>query len=56
MVICLCHKTRLSGLGILIAGRFKYVLMHGERMRWRNFVRRYEFTAQHDEGDYPEDD
>ena len=43
-------------LQMLIAERFKYVLMSGEVMRWRKcFVRRYEFTAQHDEADYPHD-
>jgi hypothetical protein len=44
-------------LQMLIADRFKYVLLNGEAMRWRKaLVRRYEFTAQHDEADYPDDD
>ena len=41
---------------MLIADRFKYVLMSGEAMRWRKcFIQRYEFTAQHNEADYPDD-
>jgi hypothetical protein len=42
---------------MLIAERFKYVLLYGEAMRWRKcFVHRYEFTAQHDEADYPDEE
>lgn len=42
---------------MLIAGRFKYLLMNGEAMRWRKcFIRRYNFTAHHDEADYPDDE
>lgn len=43
-------------LQMLIAGRFKYVLMSGGVMRWRKcFIRGYRFTAEHDEADYPDD-
>jgi hypothetical protein len=42
---------------MLIADRFKFVLMNGEAMRYRHcFIRRYEFTAQHDEAEYPDDE
>lgn len=42
---------------MLIADRFKYVLLDGEPMRWRKcFVHRYEFAAQFDEADYPDDE
>jgi hypothetical protein len=31
--------------------------MDGERLRWRKcFVRRFEFTAEYDEADYPDDE
>jgi len=44
-------------LQMLIAGRFKFVLMDGERMRWHScHIRHFEFTAQYNEPDYPEDD
>ena len=43
-------------LQMLIADRFKFVLMQGEPLRWRKcLVRRFEFTAEHDEADYPDD-
>jgi hypothetical protein len=43
-------------LKMLIAGRFKFVLMDGQPMRYRHcFVRHYELTAQHDEADHPDD-
>jgi hypothetical protein len=42
---------------MLIADRFKYVLLGGEPMRWRKCsVHSYEFTAHHDEADYPDDE
>ncbi len=44
-------------LQMLIADRFKFVLMQGEPMRWRKcLVRRFEFTAECDEADYPDDE
>jgi hypothetical protein len=44
-------------LQMLIAGRFKYVLMDGEVMRWRKaLIRNYRLTAEHDEADYPDDE
>jgi hypothetical protein len=44
-------------LQMLVAEHFKYVLLDGAPTRWRKcFVRRYEFTAQHDEADYPDDE
>ncbi len=42
---------------MLIAGRYKFALMNGGTMRWRKcFIRGYEFTAEHDEGDFPDDE
>ncbi len=42
---------------MLTAGRFKYVLMHGEPMRYRKaFIRGYRFAESHNEADYPEDE
>lgn len=44
-------------LQMLLAARFKYVLMDGEPMRWRKcIIRRFEFAAEHDETEYPDDD
>jgi hypothetical protein len=43
-------------LQMLLADRFKYVLLDGEPMRYRKaIIRHYEFTAQHNEEDYPDD-
>jgi hypothetical protein len=43
-------------LQMLIAGRFKYVLMDGEPLRYRKaFIGHYRLTAQHDEADYPDE-
>jgi hypothetical protein len=43
-------------LQMLLAGRFKYVLLDGEHMRWRKaLIRHYEFTAQYNDADYPDD-
>jgi hypothetical protein len=44
-------------LQMLLAGRFKCVLMDGEAMRWRKaLIRNYRLTAEHDEADYPDDE
>ena len=44
-------------LQMLIAGRYKYLLMDGEPMRDRKAViRHYYFAAKHDEADYPDDE
>ena len=41
-------------LQMLIAERFKYLLLNGERMRWRRaLVHRYEFAADYNKSDYP---
>lgn len=42
---------------MLIADRLKYVVLDGERMRWRKAViRHYEITTECNEEDYPDDD
>jgi len=44
-------------LQMLIANRFKYVLLNGEVMRYRKaLVHRYNLTERHDEADYPDDE
>ena len=63
------ERTRLVGylsmptdvlgpvLQMLLAGRFKYVLMDGEPMRWRKaLIWHYRLTTLHDEADYPDDE
>jgi hypothetical protein len=43
-------------LQMLIAGRYKYVLLDGEPMRYRKaFIRHYYFTGQYNDEDYPDD-
>lgn len=44
-------------LQMLLAGRFKYVLMDGEPMRSRKaLILHYRLTTLHDEADYPDDE
>lgn len=44
-------------LQMLIAGRFKYVLMDGEPMRYRQaLICHYTLTEVHDEAEYPDDE
>ena len=44
-------------LQMLVADRFKYVLLDGERMRYRKaLISRYEMTAHYDDADYLDDD
>jgi hypothetical protein len=43
-------------LQMLLADRFKYVLLDGERMRYRKaLIHRFEMTAHYDEADYLDD-
>jgi hypothetical protein len=43
-------------LQMLLAGRFKYLLLDGEPMRYRKaFIRHYRFTGQYKDEDYPDD-
>jgi hypothetical protein len=43
-------------LQMLTAGRYKYVLMHGDPVRYgKAAVRGFRFTATHDEADFPDD-
>ncbi len=43
-------------LQMLLAGRFKYLLLDGEPMRYRKaLIRHYYFTAQYSDEDYPDD-
>jgi hypothetical protein len=43
-------------LQMLIAERYRYVLLDGESMRYRKaFIRRYEFTARYNADEYPAD-
>jgi len=43
-------------LQMLIAERYRYVLLDSEPMRCRKaFIRRYEFTARYNADEYPDD-
>jgi hypothetical protein len=42
---------------MLLGGRFKYVVLDGEHMRYRKaLIRHYEIKIGHNEEDYPDDE
>jgi hypothetical protein len=44
-------------LQMLLGGRFKYVVLDGEHMRYRKaLIRHYEIKTEHNEEDYPDDE
>jgi hypothetical protein len=43
-------------LQMLIGGRYKYALLHGERLRYRKaLIRYYRFSGEYDDEDYPDE-